>query len=30
MHSLTEKGGEADNYIDFMHYDVNAIVSALK
>jgi ABC-type Zn uptake system ZnuABC Zn-binding protein ZnuA len=30
MHSLSEKGGEADNYIDFMQYDVTSIVNALK
>jgi len=30
MHSLTIKGGEADNYIDFMRVDVNFIVDALK
>jgi ABC-type Zn uptake system ZnuABC Zn-binding protein ZnuA len=28
--SLTEPGGEADSYIDFMHYNVRAIVEALK
>ena len=28
--SLSPPGGEAGTYIDFMHYDVNAIVSALK
>ncbi|MFQ5859366.1 MAG: metal ABC transporter solute-binding protein, Zn/Mn family [Anaerolineae bacterium] len=28
--SLSEPGGEADTYIDFMRYDVNAIVEALK
>jgi ABC-type Zn uptake system ZnuABC Zn-binding protein ZnuA len=28
--SLTAKGGEADNYIDYVHYNVNAIVNALK
>jgi ABC-type Zn uptake system ZnuABC Zn-binding protein ZnuA len=30
MHSLTDKGGVADNYIDFMRNDVAAIVDALK
>jgi ABC-type Zn uptake system ZnuABC Zn-binding protein ZnuA len=30
MHSLSENGGEADNYIDFMQYDVTSIVNALK
>jgi ABC-type Zn uptake system ZnuABC Zn-binding protein ZnuA len=30
MHSLSDKGGEADNYIDFMRYDVKSIVNALK
>jgi ABC-type Zn uptake system ZnuABC Zn-binding protein ZnuA len=30
MHSLSDKGGEADNYIDFMRYDVSSIVDALK
>jgi ABC-type Zn uptake system ZnuABC Zn-binding protein ZnuA len=28
--SLTEPGGEADSYIEFMRYNVNAIVEALK
>jgi manganese/iron transport system substrate-binding protein len=28
--SLSEPGGEADSYIKFMHYNVNAIVAALK
>lgn len=28
--SLSEAGGEAANYIDFMRYNVNAIVNALK
>jgi ABC-type Zn uptake system ZnuABC Zn-binding protein ZnuA len=28
--SLTEKGGTAENYIDFIRYDVNAIVTALR
>lgn len=28
--SLTEKGGEADNYVDYVRYNVNAIVNALK
>jgi manganese/iron transport system substrate-binding protein len=28
--SLTEKGGDADNYIDYVRYNVNAIVNALK
>ena len=28
--SLTTPGGEADSYLDFMHYNVNAIVKALK
>jgi ABC-type Zn uptake system ZnuABC Zn-binding protein ZnuA len=30
MHSLSDKGGDADNYIDFMRYDVTSIVNALK
>lgn len=30
MHSLSDKGGEADSYIDFMQYDVTSIVNALK
>ncbi len=30
MHSLSDKGGVADNYIDFIRYDVAAIVDALK
>ena len=30
MHSLSDKGGVADNYIDFMRYDVTTIVDALK
>lgn len=30
MHSLSDKGGVADNYIDFMHYDVASIVNALR
>jgi ABC-type Zn uptake system ZnuABC Zn-binding protein ZnuA len=29
-HSITEPGGEADNYLDLMRYDVTAIVDALK
>lgn len=28
--SLTEPGGEADNYVDYIRYDVSAIVNALK
>jgi manganese/iron transport system substrate-binding protein len=28
--SLTAKGGEADSYIDYVRYNVNAIVNALK
>jgi manganese/iron transport system substrate-binding protein len=28
--SLTETGGEADNYLDYIRYDVNAVVAALK
>jgi len=28
--SLTETGGEADNYLDYIRYNVNAIVEALK
>lgn len=28
--SLSEPGGEADNYLDYMKYNVNAIVNALK
>jgi ABC-type Zn uptake system ZnuABC Zn-binding protein ZnuA len=28
--SLTEKGGDADNYIDYVRYNVEAFVSALK
>ncbi len=28
--SLTKKGGPADNYLDYIHYNVNAIVNALK
>jgi len=30
MESLSDKGAGADNYLDFMHYDVNQIVNALK
>ena len=30
MHSLSDKGGEAGNYIDFIRFDVSAIVNALK
>jgi ABC-type Zn uptake system ZnuABC Zn-binding protein ZnuA len=30
MHSLSEKHGEAGNYLDYMRYDVKAIVNALK
>ena len=30
MESLSDKGIGADNYLDFMHYDVNQIVNALK
>jgi ABC-type Zn uptake system ZnuABC Zn-binding protein ZnuA len=29
-HSLSEPGGEADNYQDFIRYNVNTIVEALK
>ena len=28
--SLSEPGGDADTYLDFMHYNTNAIVNALK
>jgi ABC-type Zn uptake system ZnuABC Zn-binding protein ZnuA len=30
MHSLSDKGGVADNYIDFIRYNVTKIISALK
>jgi ABC-type Zn uptake system ZnuABC Zn-binding protein ZnuA len=30
MHSLSDKGEGADNYIEFMQYDVKGIVNALK
>jgi len=30
MHSLSDMGGAADNYLDFMRYDVTSIVNALK
>jgi ABC-type Zn uptake system ZnuABC Zn-binding protein ZnuA len=30
MHSLTQPGGEADNYIDFMRYHVASMVEAFK
>ena len=30
MESLSDKGAGADNYLEFMHYDVNKIVNALK
>jgi ABC-type Zn uptake system ZnuABC Zn-binding protein ZnuA len=30
MHSLSDTGGAADNYLDFMRYDVTSIVNALK
>jgi ABC-type Zn uptake system ZnuABC Zn-binding protein ZnuA len=30
MHSLSEMGGKAENYLDFMRYDVTTIVDALK
>ncbi|OGO11023.1 MAG: hypothetical protein A2Y53_00840 [Chloroflexi bacterium RBG_16_47_49] len=30
MHSLSDIGGEADNYIDFLRYDVASIVNMLK
>jgi ABC-type Zn uptake system ZnuABC Zn-binding protein ZnuA len=30
MHSLSDKGGEAGNYIDFMRYDVKSIINVLK
>jgi hypothetical protein len=28
--SLTEQGGESDSYLDYIRYNVNAIVGALK
>jgi ABC-type Zn uptake system ZnuABC Zn-binding protein ZnuA len=30
MHSLSDKGGEAGNYIDLMRYDVTSIINGLK
>jgi ABC-type Zn uptake system ZnuABC Zn-binding protein ZnuA len=30
MHSLSEMGGKAENYLNFMRYDVTTIVDALK
>jgi manganese/iron transport system substrate-binding protein len=30
MESLSDKGVGADNYLEFMHYDVNKIINALK
>jgi len=30
MHSLSDKGGEADTYLSFMRYDVTSILIALK
>ncbi len=30
MHSLSDVGGEAGNYLDFMRYDVTSIINALK
>jgi ABC-type Zn uptake system ZnuABC Zn-binding protein ZnuA len=30
MHSLSDKGGQAGNYIDFMRFNVTSIINALK
>jgi len=30
MESLSDKGGKADNYVDFISYDVTSMVEALK